>query len=188
MKIHRHPLLLFVTASVVLAPLVYLTYLAIISWPDSTDYFLQRIDSAMPGPDGKSYIYVGDTLHASAYNFRHRINGTCLIHVDRIRENVGGTHDGETTIFQHVEQFFVGDGIIRQTSWPIAPVTIPITKDWFDDESSDEQDMDIYTAGTYECNQLDLIRIKLGIPRLLHDGEGHPYREKTRVTLKRRRP
>ena len=162
-------------------------YWAIVSWPDSTDYFLQEVDSAVVGPDGRRYIFVGDNLHVRAYNWRHLINGTCLLSVDRIRENVNGPFAGKRTLMQHVDQQFVGDGIIRRTSWPISPQQIRITSDWFDDHQATEQELDIYTTGTYDCNLLDRIRLALGIPRIHHDGEGHPWRERTRVVLRRER-
>ncbi len=181
---HIYPVCFWVVvAMIVLSPL---EYDAIVSWPDSTDYFLQTVDSAVHGPDGRNYIYVGDNLHVKAYNFRHHVNGTCLLHVNRIRQNVGGKYDGKMHRFQQVDQYFVGDGIIRQTSWPIFPSVISITEDWFDEPSADEQEMDIYTAGTYDCNVLDRIRQWLGIPRVMHDGEGNPWREKTRVVLRRK--
>jgi hypothetical protein len=161
-------------------------YWAIVSWPDSTDYFLQEVDSAKAGPDGRDYIYVGDQLHVTAYNWRHKINGTCLINVDRVRENVGGKYNGKRHLLQRLEQYPTGDGIIRRTSWPLDPVKIMVTEDWFDDPEATEQEMDIFTTGDFNCNPLDRIRIALGIPRLHHDGQGHPWREKTRVVLKRK--
>jgi hypothetical protein len=170
------------TLTLLFSPLVYLVAL---SWPDSTDYFLQEVDSAKVGPDGRKYIYVGDNLHVSAYNYRHLVNGTCVIDVWRGRENVGGKFDGLRTAFQFVQQAFVGDGVIRRTSWPIAPNVIPVTEEWFDDPTVDEQEMDIFTWGTYNCNALDSIRVALGFPRVHHDGQGNPQREKTRVVLKR---
>jgi hypothetical protein len=48
--------------------------------------------------------------------------------------------------------------------------------------------MDIFTAGPYECNVLDKIRKKLGVPRMMHDAKLNPWREKTRVVLVRKRP
>ncbi len=167
--------------------LVWIIYLAIIDIPDSTDYFLQEVDSSERGVDDRDYIYVGDNLHIRAYNWRHKRNGTCLIGVDRMRENVGGKFDGKRHLIQHVDQYFAMDGIIRQTSWPIGDVTIPITKDWFDDEEAEEQEMDIFTTGYFDCDFLDQIRLKLGVPRVHHNGEGLPERERTRVVLRRNR-
>jgi hypothetical protein len=160
-------------------------YWAIVSIPDSTDYFLQKITSAVTGSDGRRYIYVGDDLHITAYNWRHILNGTCWIWVDRNRENVGGKFAGKRTVIQGLAQQFVGDGIIRQTSWPIEPVHIPITSDWFDDPNVDEQEMDIFTTGYYNCNPLDQIRIALGIPRVHHNAKGLPERVRSRVVLRR---
>ena len=162
-------------------------YWAIVSWPDSTDYFLQEVDSAKIGPDGRHYIFVGDDLHVRAFNWRHLINGTCLLSVDRWRENVGGKYDGKRSLMQHVDQQFVGDGIYRRTSWPLAPQRIQITSDWFDDPAATEQVIDIFTTGTYDCNPLDHLRLALGIPRVHHDGQGRPEREHTRVVLRRER-
>lgn len=167
---------------IVCSPLIYY---AILSWPDSTDYFLQEVASAKRGPDGRDYIYVGDPILIKAYNWRHKINGTCFLDVSRVRENVGGKFDGKKTTFQFVNQYFVGDGLIRQTSWPIPPVVIKVDDSWFDDPDAEEQEMDIWTEGPYNCNPLDAIRKKLGIPRMMSDGQGHPWREKTRVVLKR---
>jgi hypothetical protein len=172
-----------VTLGLLLTPV---GYLAVISWPDSTDYFMQEVASAKKGPDGRNYIYVGDELHVTAYNYRHLINGTCVIDVWRGRQNVGGKYDGKRTAFQFVQQAFVGDGKVRKTAWPIVPETIMITEDWFDDPTATEQEMDIFTWGTYNCNILDNVRMQLGFPRVLHDGERNPWREKTRVVLKRK--
>lgn len=185
-KVHR-VCFWIVVAAIVLFPLEYLFVMSI---PDSTDYFLQEVDSAVKGEDGRDYIYVGDPIHIKAFNFRRLApslfnDGKCFLDVDRIRKNVGGNYDGKETVFQFVRQQFVGDGIIRQTSWPIPPTVIKITDDWFDDPDSDEQEMDIYTAGPYDCNILDHIRMKLGFPRMMHDGKWNPWREKTRVVLKR---
>lgn len=174
-----------VLAQIVLSPLIYY---AIISWPDSTDYFLQEVSSSVKGQDGRDYIVVGDPILIKAYNYRHLINGTCLLEVDRIRKNVGGKYDGKETVFQHVQQYFVGDGIIRRTSWPIPPVVVKVTDDWFDDPDATEQPMDIFTAGPYECNFLDKIRKWVGYPRMMHDAKLNPWREKTRVVLVRETP
>ena len=172
----------FVILLVLMSPIIYW---AIISIPDSTDYFLQEVSSAKPGPNGDMYIFVGDDLRVRAYNYRHLVNGTCLIHVERVRENVGGKYAGRATVMQEVDQQFVGDGIVRRTTWPLAPERIHIDASWFDDPNVNEQAMDIYTRGTFECNPLDRLRMWLGFPRVHHDGEGHPYRERTRVVLRR---
>lgn len=174
-----------VVAMIVLSPI---EYLAIVSWPDSTDYFLQEVVSAVHGPDDRKYIYVGDDLLVKAFNYRHLINGTCLLSVDRFRENVGGKFDKKRTLIQQVDQYFVGDGKIRQTSWPIRPEVITVTEAWFDDPEAEEQEMDIYTTGVYDCNFLDFIRKALGFPRIMHDGVGNDFREKTRVVLRRAKP
>lgn len=171
-------------AQIVLLPFLYWY---IISIPDSTDYFLQRVDSAK-SVDGKNVVYVGDDLHIVAYNWRHIVNGTCWIWVERNRENVGGKFAGRRHVMEALPQQFIGDGIIRQTSWPIAPKRILITEDWFDDNSVDEQDMDVFTTGYFDCNPLDRIRIALGIPRLHHNAKGQPERERTRITLRRNKP
>jgi hypothetical protein len=183
----RHHILMtcmwIVIAMILLSPF---EYWAIVSWPDSSDYFLQEVDSATKGADGRDYIYVGDDLHVSAYNWRHKLNGNCDISVDRVRQNVGGRFDGKRHIMQHVDQQLNGDGFIRSTSWPLAPVRIPVTADWFDDENADEQEMDIFTSGFYKnCNLLDVIRTHLGFPRVHHDGQWNPEREHTRVVLRR---
>ena len=147
--------------------------------------FCKGVDSSVVGPDGRHYIYVGDDLHVSAYNWRHIKNGTCLIWVERNRENVGGRFAGKRTIIQELQQQFVGDGIIRRTSWPVAPARIPITEHWFDDTAVDEQEMDIFTSGYFECNPLDEIRLAFGFPRMHHNAKGLPERERTRVVLRR---
>lgn len=169
-----------------MALLAPLEYMAIISIPDSTDYFLQEVDSATKLDDGRNAIYVGDNLHVVAYNWRHKLNGTCTIRVNRVRENVGGKYDKKRTAFQTLDQQFVGDGIIRRTSWPLAPATIPITEAWFDDPSATEQEMDIFTTGWYKCNWLDVLRVWAGVPRLHHNANGDPERERTRVVLRRK--
>ena len=174
-----------VVLQIIFSPLIYY---AILNVHDSTDYFLQEVSTAKKGPDGRDYIYVGDPILIKAYNWRHLVNGTCFLEVSRVRQNVGGKFDGKKTEFQFVGQAFVGDGIIRRTSWPIPPVEIKITEDWFDDPEAEEQEMDIWTEGPYECNILDTIRKKLGIPRMMSDGRGNPFREKTRVVLKRHKP
>lgn len=172
-----------VLAAVLLSPF---EYWAVISIPDSTDYFLQTVDSASKGGDGRGYIYVGDSLHVSAYNWRHKLNGSCTIRVYRNRENVGGKFDGQRTVMQDLYQQFVGDGVIRRTSWPLAPEKISITEDWFDDPEATEQEMDIFTTGWYQCNPLDQIRLWAGVPRVHHNANGDPERERTRVVLRRK--
>lgn len=170
---------------VIVAALSPLEYWAILSIPDSTDYFLQQVVSSK-SDDGRDYIYVGDNLHVTAYNWRHRINGNCLIHVDRNRETVGGKFHGKRTTFQSLDQKFIGDGFIRRTSWPILPAVVKITEDWFDDPEAQEQEIDIFTTGTFNCNALDSLRLWLGIPRVHHNAAGAPERERTRVVLKRK--
>ena len=151
---------------------------------DSTDYFLQEVSSSVKGPDGRHYIYVGDDLRVTAYNYRHEVNGSCFIEVDRLRQNVGGKFAGRRHLMQRVEQRFVGDGKIRRTSWPIAPERITITEDWFDDPEAEEQEMDIFTTGTFYCNPLDWFWLKIGRPRVHHDQDENPEREHTRVVLR----
>lgn len=185
-KVHRFCFWIVVTA-IILFPF---EYLAIMSLPDSTDYFLQEVDSSVTGPDGRNYIYVGDNIHIKAYNWRRLPpalfnDGKCLLDVSRVRANVGGKFDGKKTEFQFVQQQFVNDGNIRLTSWPIPPVYVKITDDWFDDPDADEQEMDIWTEGPYDCNIVDHIRKSLGFPRMMHDNHWNPWRHKTRVVLKR---
>jgi hypothetical protein len=176
-----------VFAMVLLSPF---EYWAVLSIPDSTDYFLQEVSSAKEGPDGRDYIYVGDDLQIKAYNWRHKtkamFGGTCWIWVDRVRENVGGKHDKQRTVIQGLAQQFSGDGIIRRTTWPVEPARITITPEWFDDPEVDEQEMDIFTTGYFICNPLDRIRYRLGIERMHHNAQGEPERERTRVVLRRK--
>jgi len=138
-----------VLLQIILSPFIYW---AILNVHDSTDYFLQEVASAKKGADGRDYIYVGDPILIKAYNWRHLVNGTCFLEVSRVRQNVGGKYDGKKTTFQFVGQAFVGDGKIRQTSWPIPPVVIKVDESWFDDPDAEEQEMDIWTEGPYECN------------------------------------
>lgn len=166
------------------SPVIY--WAAVNSFGDSTDYFFQSVESAEPGPDGRNYIYVGDNIRITAINHRHRVNGSCLLEVDRVRENVGGKFDGQKHVFQHVQQQFPGDGEPRRTSWPIPPIYIRVDESWFDDPTAIEQEMDIYTAGTYECNPLDSFWLFIGWPRMMHDFKWNEERERTRVVLTRR--
>lgn len=188
----QSPAFYILLTMVVLSPF---EYWAIVSIPDSTDYFLQAVDSAKRGDDGRDYIYVGDNLHVVAYNWRHKLNGSCDIWVDRVRENFGGKFHRKRTVMQHVDQSFQGDGIIRRTSWPLAshnpPLpseVIPITESWFDDPEAQEQEIDIFTTGWFDCNPLDSFRVWAGFPRMHRNAALEPERERTRVVLRRKAP
>jgi hypothetical protein len=133
----------------------------------STSYFDQVVASAHKGRDGKEYIYPGDQILIRADIIRHSFNGTCHLGVWRVRENIGGPDDGAIHLMQHVDQEFIGDGLFRHTSWPIAPAQIVVDKSWFDDPATTRQTLDMFVVGRYYCNFLDYL-----MPRFLHSADG----------------
>lgn len=121
----------------------------------STDYFDQSITTAKQDHDGQSVLHVGDPFRVHAGVIRHLVNGSCQLAVWRVRENVGGKFDGRINLLQYIDQTFVGDGVFRHTSWPLPPIAITVTDNWFDDPDAKEQTMDVFVIARYYCNMVD---------------------------------
>jgi hypothetical protein len=145
-----------VAAMLVLLPVEYLAIQN--AYGPSTDYFNQHVSSAARGADGRNYIYIGDEFNVSSNVIRHKTNGSCRLAVWRVREDIGGFHDGRISLIQYADEAFVGDGEWRQTSWPVVHKDadkIIVKPDWIDDPRSDEQSIDVFVIARYYCNILD---------------------------------
>jgi hypothetical protein len=146
----------------------YLLFLLVLNaYGPSTNYFNQSVASAIRGPDGRDYIRVGDNFLVKSEVIRHRLNGLCVLDVWRVRENVDGAHAGDIHLLQFIKQSFVGDDEFRHTSWPIPPAKIVVGEDWFDGPDVQEQTLDVFVVGRYNCNVLDR-----WIPRWLRSSDG----------------
>ena len=186
-----------VLLEVVLAPVEYLATLN--AYGSSTDYFNQYVASAEHGPNGQDFVTVGDDFLVRAEIIRHRVNGTCQLSVNRVRENVGGRLPGAIHLIQHVDQNFVGDGAFRYTSWPIPPAKIVVGDDWIEPGAA-QQVIDVFVVGRYYCNVLDRVfprflrgddggdpgRHQVGFDIPGWDSQDHEEGNHSRVTVKRR--
>lgn len=190
--IAKNAALALVALQLLFSPLIYLAVLNAVG--PSTEYHNPAIGTAVKGPDGSSYVYLGDELYVWITIIRHKLNGNCRFEIERFAEAVGGSRDGQKYMISKTALQFVGQNELRRTRWPVPSekyilgygvneknepqIDQPLLPDGID-----EQEFTFYVVGQYFCNALDYV-----IPRYIQGGDRPDITPRVNAVLRRQKP
>lgn len=182
--------ILLLVAEVVLSPAVYFGILNELG--PSTEYYEPTISGATLQPDGKYVAYLGDRIFVNYIVVRHRINGSCLLHVYRYGEEIGGPNNGRRHLLDYVELQFRGTDELMRPHWPLKGLVLgyDVNKDGQPQKDKpllapgvNSQEFALYVVARYFCNVMDEI-----FPRYLQGGIKPNETERVNLIVKRNRP
>ena len=181
-----------VVLAIILSPVLYT---AMLNWlGPSTEYHDPVIGTAVKGPDGKDYVYVGDEFYVWITIVRHKLNGNCLFEIERFAEATDGPNKGVRRLISKTALQFIGQNELRRTRWPV-PSEAYILGYEVDKQSKpqldkpllpdgvDQQEFEFYVVGRYFCNFLDYL-----IPRHIQGGQKPDETPRVRAIVKRTKP
>lgn len=163
---------------VLFSPAIYWAFLNNLG--PSTEYYDPTIQGATQVGDDEYVAYVGDKIFVTYIVIRHKINGTCQLHVSRYGEAVGGPNSGKRYLLDVVNLQFVGRDRLHRPRWPLDGLTL---KDKLIPDGAAEQRYAVYVVARYHCNFMDDI-----FPRYLQGGIKPNETERVYLTVKRNRP
>lgn len=172
----KYKFLGWLLAAVIVVPAVYVEGLNLIG--PSTEYLEPSIPNARD-IDGKPTVYVGDDFFVRHTIVRHRLNGNCILHIDRYAQDVDGPTPGRKTKLDEADLQFKGDNEVLHPRWPPESRALPDILP----KGVDQVTMDFYVVARYYCNFMDNI-----IPRYLQ-GLGNAHRNegpRVRAVVRRR--
>ncbi len=157
----------------------------------STAYYNPQIATALQGPDGRKYVFLGDDFYVWISVVRHERNGNCYFHIHRYAEATDGPDKGKPKLISEEGLQFVGRNELRQTRWPQPPTKLVLQYE-LDEEGNivgpllpdgvEEQETDFYVVGRYYCNALDYI-----FPRYIQGGSRNET-GRVHAVIKRTKP
>ncbi len=158
----------------------------------STEYFNPVIGTALKGPDGRDYVFLGDEFYVLISIVRHKTNGNCQFIIKRYAEPTEGVDKGKPKLISTDTLQFVGRNELRNTRWPQPPDKLYLKNIVDEDnkpvgpllpEGVEEQETDFYVIGRYYCNVLDYF-----FPRFIGGGEISNQTQAVHAVVKRTKP
>ena len=180
--------LLVLFAQLVFSPAIYFGILNHLG--PSTEYYEPTITGAVQIKDGKYVAYLGDKIFVNYIVVRHKINGTCFLHVYRYGEEVGGPHAGQRHLLDYVELQFRGRDELMRPHWPLTGLVLGYDVDKNGISQKDKpllapgiesQEFALYVVARYYCNFMDLL-----FPRYLQGGIKPNETERINLIVKRK--
>jgi hypothetical protein len=153
----------------------------------STEYYEPTVLGAERDPNGKLVAHLGDKVFISYIVVRHQINGTCLLHVWRYGEEIGGPRSGTRHLLDYADLQFVGANELRRPRWPIEGLVLgkDMNGQMLLADDVVEQEYALYNVAEYHCNVVDELMAALGRGRFLQGGIRANETERVNLTVRR---